>query len=319
MWYAALPELLVFCFVLLSFLAWVRWLQSETKARAAYWCSFAFFLLALLSKESAVVVPPLLILAGVVQRRRIAALLLRVLPFAFCAAAYFALIYAARNTHLHFQDAGTFSLHAPFVRVLLRSTKGLMWFWGFAAATALFVWKVRDSWKLLCIAATWTLITLLPYCFLTYMPVVPSRHTYMASLGLSLLIAVALIEYYWRTWISHGHTAVAIVAAIIVLQQCSYLWTVKHSQFQIRARPTEQLLRLAAEAHGPIHVSCFPYDKSVADLALRIRHPESGAPALVFDPPGSHHEGDIDFCLDYYGGGRTPLSAESSAAAPIAP
>jgi hypothetical protein len=228
------------------------------------------------------------------------------------------LIFAGRNAHLHFNDAGTFSIHAPFLSVLLWSTKGLLWFWGFAAAIALCVWKARRWSRLLWIAVAWNVIGFLPYCFLTYMPFVPSRHTYLASVGLALLVAAALIELHARTSIRHGRMAVAALAVVIVVHQCVYLWTFKHSQFQVRARATEQLVRVAAQTSGPIHVRCFPYDPAVAELALRIRRPHGAVPLLVFDSPGARHDGAFNFCIDP-ARERSPLSAGSSRGSALAP
>jgi len=58
-WYAAVPELLVFFFGLLALHAWIYWLQAERRAGLAYGAALGMFLLALLSKESAVAVVPL--------------------------------------------------------------------------------------------------------------------------------------------------------------------------------------------------------------------------------------------------------------------
>ncbi|MEO8131318.1 MAG: hypothetical protein ABI822_29750 [Bryobacteraceae bacterium] len=297
-WYAALPELLVFFFILLSFLSWVRWLQSESGSTAPYWASFAFYGLAMLSKESAVTLPPLLLLAGVFQRRDLRVLLARILPFALCAVGYFGLIFAARHTHLHFNDAGTFSLDAPFVQVLLRSSWKLAWFWGVAAIVALLVWKAREWSRLLWIASAWVAITFLPYCFLTYMPSVPSRHTYLASVGMALLVAVALVEFHARTAPRHGRAGIALLSGVMILHQCSYLWIIKQAQFEIRAQPTERLLKMAALTRSSIHVKCFPYDRSVADLALQIRGRDTAPTALVFDTSAAIHDDGVDFCFD---------------------
>ncbi len=296
MWYAALPELLVFFFGMLSFLCWVWWLQPEKKSSAVYWGSFAFFVAALLSKESAVVVPPLLLVAALLERKNMRAAFVRVVPFALSAVAYFGLIFAARTTHLHFNDSGTFSLSAPFVSVLLRSAGGMFWFWGIAAMLALVAWKGWRWVPLVSIAAGWCAITLLPYSFLTYMPVVPSRHTYWASVALALVVAAGLTEFHFRTKQKYGNAAVAALAALMVLQQCSYLWTKKQAQFEARAWPTEELLRISAKTRGPIYVKCFPYDRSVAELALRIGAPDSGGTPVLFDAiPASGEEG-VDLC-----------------------
>lgn len=295
-WYAALPELLVFFFSMSSFLCGVLWLQSERGSRAAYLASFGLFLAALASKESAVVVPPLLLVAAVLQRTRLRAAIGGLVPFAICAAVYFGLIFAARSTHLHFNDAGTFSLGAPFVSVMLRSSLTLIGVWGSTALAALWVWNSRHWVPLLWLGAVWAAIAFLPYSFLTYNPSVPSRHTYLASVGSALVLAAALLEFHARTVRKHGYTPIALVGAVLVAHQCSYLWIKKQAQFEDRAWPTEELVRIATQSDSPIHVKCFPYDKSVAALAVNMRVPRAGGTELIFGvEPGRRNDG-VDLC-----------------------
>jgi hypothetical protein len=189
-------------------------------------------------------------------------------PFVALAALYFAGIYAARATHLHFNDAGTFTLGTHFLPVLLRSTVRLFWFWGFVCLAALAVWRAREWTKLLAVAAVWIGITLLPYSFLTYMPFVPSRHTYFASVGLAWVIAAAWVTFYYRfrrrSWV------VWTLATVLVVHHCVYLWTRKQSQYVERAWPTEAFLQCVRGLEGRIYVKCFPYDISVAQFAADL-------------------------------------------------
>jgi hypothetical protein len=258
--------------------------------------ALVFYVLALFSKESAVAVPPLLLLAGVVNRRRLRDLIPRILPFVLCAIGYFGLIFAARKTHLHFNDAGTFSLSAPFLLVLIRSSLTLVKVWGTVSLILLLIWKPRGWSRLLAIAGGWLVITFLPYCFLTYNPSVPSRHSYLASVGLALLVAAALIEFQIRTAPRYRKSAIAVICGVIVAHQCAYLWIKKQKQFETRAEPTEKLVRIVSEK-SPIHVRCFPYDRSLAELALRIRGLDPGA-ALIFDESGAARPDAVDFCFD---------------------
>src|SRR5262244_48603 len=66
-WISAMPELLVFFFLLLGFLNFIHWLQS---GRAwAYPTTLVCFLAALFSKESAVALIPLCAGAVILERR----------------------------------------------------------------------------------------------------------------------------------------------------------------------------------------------------------------------------------------------------------
>ncbi len=268
-WDSALPELLVFLFTIAGFLCWLRWLRAPARRGLYYAGCLLCFLLALLSKESAVVLVPLLALAAVTEdpawRRRLPA----ILPFAAAAAAYAGLIFAARKTHLHFNDAGTFTLGWHFAPVLARSAARLLSVWGSLGVIALLGWRAREWRRLLLVAAAWIAITLLPYSFLSYMPFVPSRHTYFASAGLSWIIAAFLLTVRQR---APARPRLAwVLAGIILVQHCGYLWGRKHRQFLERAWPTEALVSCVRDLEGPVYLECFPYDFSVAEFAVRLR------------------------------------------------
>ena len=293
-WFAAVPELLVFFFALASFLLWIRSLESRSPA-LLYAGSMACYLLALLSKESAVVVGPLCALAVFAHPGRPFRRLWALAPFAAIALLYFVAGYSARATHLHYND-GTFSLHAPFVETLLRSIGGLLWVWGAAALPLLFA-KAARPWRMaVIVAGAWMVLTLLPYSFLTYMPRVPSRHTYLASVGLSLIVAVGLLAFreYARKW--NRAWLVPAVACVIVVQQCGHLWTIKRRQYAERARPTEELISLAGKGAKEIRAKCFPYSPLVGELALQFRLSAEARPVLVLAPEAAQDPEAVDLC-----------------------
>jgi hypothetical protein len=272
-WYAALPEMLVFTFLMAAFLAWAAWLQSERRKPALYAFALAAFGLALLSKESAVCLVGLQALAVIVHDRRDARSWIAIAPFAALAAGYFAAAYVARAGHLHFND-GTFSLWAPFWMTVPHSIARMLWIWGVVAVAILWAARKVDK-RFLAIAAAWMVLSLLPYSFLTYMTRVPSRHTYLASVALAWLVGAALLAL--RERFPHRAAVTAALAAAIVIHNLGYLWTKKQVQFAERARPTERLIQFARQTRGPIEVLCFPYAGDVAVLAVVIAaggHPD---------------------------------------------
>lgn len=265
-WFAAIPELHVFLFVVAGFLCWTRWL--DTSAAGWYAASLAAFLLGLLSKESAVGLIPLLCLALWTAGRRSARAWLPVVPFAALGALYFALIYSTRASHQHFHD-GTFALGPHFGQVLLLSLGRMLWIWGFLALALLLWLRRRAAWPLIGIAIFWAAATLVPYSFLTYMPRVPSRHTYLASAGLALLAGAALTAVWESRW-NRARAAAAVLAATMGLHNIGYLWWHKHPQYVRRAEPTEQLIRFAQSTSGDIVIECFPYSASIAASAVDV-------------------------------------------------
>lgn len=260
-WYAAMPELLVFFFVMTALVAWIRF--ASEGAWRWYTLSWFAFLLALLSKESAVVFGPLALAIGIFERLGWRRLMLTLAPFAIVSAIYFAAAHAQRDTHLHFND-GTFSLSAPFLIVILRSIGRMYWLWGVIAAAYLLFVNWREHWRWIAAATVWMAISLLPYSFLTYQEAVPSRHTYLASVGRVMLVALAFQLLPKRR-------IAAVAATAFAAYQISYLWFYKYPQYVERAEPTERLIQAAERHRGPIKLDCFPYAREVAERALQIR------------------------------------------------
>ena len=284
-WYAAIPELLVFFFSLASLLLWMLWIRFGRRLYAAG--SFCAFLLALLSKEPGVVVVPLLLLPVWTERVPLRRWLGPWLAFAAAAAAYTLMTFAGQSAHQHFHD-GTFSLRAPVAMVMANSMVRMLWFWGLAALAAVMAWQARRWRPLLALALGWGVITLLPYSFLTYMPRVPSRHTYFASVALAWIVAAGLLTVLPRWRRSAG---VALVA-LLLAHNSAYVWTRKHRQFLERAMPTERLLSFVRENEGEIYVHCFPYPASLAVIAAEVAlkrevhmgEPHPGATVFCYEP-----------------------------------
>ncbi len=294
-WFAAVPELLVFFFVLAAFLFWIVWLQASHSRPWIYFAAFVAFLLALLSKESAVALVPLCALAVVFDQRGTLARLWALLPFAVTGALYFALIFQARDTHLHFND-GTFSLSAPFVEVIARSSWGLLWVWGFVVLAVSAFKFLKLPRRIVLLGLAWMVLALLPYSFLTYMPRVPSRHTYMASVGVALLVGAGFLAF--REW-AHGHEKrwlVPALAGLLIAHECGYLWTVVHNRYVLRAQPTERLLEIVRAGSGDVYASCFPYSPYVAEYALRTTLQEGQRPKFLLGSEPAKHPGATDFC-----------------------
>ncbi|MBL8226956.1 MAG: hypothetical protein JNL98_00700 [Bryobacterales bacterium] len=278
-WFSAVPELLVFFFGLLALHTWVEWLEGR---RWCYGAAMLSFVLALLSKESGVVFAPLLLLPLWLQCRDDLWRRARgVLPFFAITAVYVALVFSGKSGNHHFDD-GTFSLRAPFWLTIPHSIGRMLWIWGIPSMAALLYWRPR-GWKIvMAVGFGWMTLTLLPYSFLTYMTRVPSRHTYLASAGLSLLVGYACCQLMARYWESRRWVPVALGVAL-VSHNCLYVWLYKHDQYVRRAAPTEHLIRVAEAASGPIFMESFPYTRSVAEHTVELM---TGKPRswLLFDP-----------------------------------
>ena len=290
-WYAAVSELLVFMFGLTALLLWIRWLHADKRAPTLWTAALVSFVLALLSKESAVVFVVLMFLFAVLEKVAIQRGLLGLAPMILVSAAYVIWVFQGQEENHHFHD-GTFVFQMGFLKTDVLSAARGLWVWGFVGLILLLVLRIGKH-PLLIAALVWTFLSLLPYSFLTYMRTVPSRHHYLAAVGCSLIIAMALLALSDRIRRSH---LVPYCLLLISIHHAIYLWTVKYRQFERRSEPIEAFIQfLRSEPRRPVTVHCSNYLFSEAQRAAYLRRgePEQN---LVFND--STHQPDApSYCL----------------------
>lgn len=271
MWFSAINELFL---VLFGAAALWCWLEDR------WWGVFPFAL-ALISKESAVVWLPLFFLAAPRRDWR------KWLPYAALAAIVTGSIFLTRDTSFRFSD-GSFSWHARFWITWPRGIARVLWPWGWLAAGAVWIAGDAKARRGAALAVAWVAAALLPYSFLTYSTEIPSRQTYLAGIGLALLIGSAMT-------LLPSHRAIAAAAIILLAANCGYLWTKKRAQFVARAAPTDQLIALARSTPRPIWVRCFPRVDWIAEEAV---HMATGRPVsdLVWNEADARARGAQEFC-----------------------
>ena len=284
MWFTAINELWMFVFGAAAL--WFGVLRGRRLL------GLTLFFFALISKESAVIFLPLFWLVVPDWRRLV--------PYAALAAVVTGSIFLTRDASFRFSD-GSFSLHAPFWITWPKGVARVLWIWGWIAG----VWiAVRGDAKQRASAAravAWIAIALIPYIFLTYSTQIPSRQTYLATVGLSLLVGLGASCIKASREINElggvrGATCTVVVAAVVLAHNVGVLWIRKRAQFLERAAPTERLIALARTAGGPIWVQCFPRTDWIAKEAV---HLATGRPAsdLVWSESEARERGAVAvFC-----------------------
>jgi len=276
-WISALHDLLVFFFGVLAFLCWILWLQLTGRRRHLFLAAAAlFFLLALASKESSVAFLPLFALAWWLDHRTNKAALLPLAAGLVLCGVYAYLIFTTTADHQHLRD-GSFSWNAPFWLTIPHSMVRMFWIWGFISLAVLWRYRHEARWAVVTVAVAWAAIGFAPYSFLTFMTRVPSRHTYLASLGLALLAGAAYVALREnvgnrRPW------AMALALILAVAHNAGFLWIHKLPQYERRAAPTERFIRFARSTDAPIRVECFPFPLAVVPMVVATaldRSPES--------------------------------------------
>ena len=292
MWYAAANELLLILFGLLALLCWLVFL--ETRKPLWYIISFIAFFFALLSKESSLILLPLLLLP-VLGKQTYRKRLVWLVPFAFSGLIYGILIIQTRGSSFRFHDQ-SFVLSAPFWETWSKSFFALLVPWGWLSIAALNIWQRQKP--LLLLGLIWISVSFMPYMFVDYVHTIPSRQTYLAGIGLALIVGAALAvfkEQVSRRWIT------AAVLVIVLVHNVSYLWLVKRKQFLTRAEPTEQLIAFTRSSSGKVFVRCFPRPQLIANKAVEVilNKPQG---TLVFDESEARQQQTVaTFCFEKHG------------------
>src|SRR5262249_57692337 len=109
-----------------------------------------------------------------------------------------------------------------------------------------------------------------------------SRQTYLATVGLSLLVGLGASCTKASREINglhavRGATCTTVIAVVILAHNLGILWIRKRAQFLERAAPTEQLIALPPTTPRPIWVQCFPRTDWIAKEAVHL----AAAPAAL--------------------------------------
>jgi branched-subunit amino acid transport protein AzlD len=265
MWISAANETILTLSCVSFLLLWERRISKEGSSNVAPAAAVVALTVALFSKEAAVAMAPVAIVALLLHGYRRRQLLEASIPIVSLTAAFIVLwlMQAERN---FFLTEGYYSLGFHFLpvygRALLRLLVPAVPF-----AAALFLLRHRgneSAWnRALLYFAMLLAITIIPYSFLTYQNHLPSRHTYLPSVGLAGIIGILFAETYARLASSHSRHVCAAIFAALIVGNVGYIWLKKDPQFQERAAPMRELIEFlnSKQAHDTtLHVCGFPIE-----------------------------------------------------------
>lgn len=277
MWLGGMHEVLLGLTILSALCLW---------ATGRHFLATLAYCLALLSKESAVV---LLLLVPLVEYRIKGSIIPKrqyiylLLPSAIFAGLYLYLF--KENSLVRGEFYGFAPVHA--LGVLLKSLNRLMFPWLYIALLLqLFRRQIRSVAEI-SYGIVWMILALLPYVFLTYQDHVPSRHEYLASIGMVWVLALLLCRLD-SLRLQHAYLAAFLVVNI------GYIWLRKDAQFEERAAPTEQLLKhLRSSPPERLLLDNFPMNPWIAKMTTRLVPGWTPEMILVNEPrefcPGCRH------------------------------
>ena len=282
MWLAASYDLIVFAFGMLALVAWVKWLEMGRPGW--YAAALGAFSVAAISKETFFVFALLMLTITLWERRRrgLVPALLALSPFLLISAAYVLFMWMTRVAGTGSAVDDRFVVTGSrWIGVFFRGLWDLLFPWGLIGIAILGWARSRGDRMLIAFAMLWIVIGILPHSFLTYMPRLASRHTYLASGGLALLFGIAMARLSKRV----PARICGLVFVLVLAVNLEILWVKKLAQFKERAEPTELLKAAAFAASGPISIECTP----VPDLVVADTLASVNAEAL-FRKPGNGNE-----------------------------
>jgi hypothetical protein len=115
-------------------------------------------------------------------------------------------------------------------------------------------------------------VSIIPYSFLTYLDHIPSRNTYLPSVGVAGLVGIFFALFTETARRARKSAVMAMFAAILVANGV-YIWVKKEPQFRERAAPTRELLAALKEsppsdASEMIYVCGFPLHEWIGQTAV---------------------------------------------------
>jgi len=247
MWITGMGETLQGLFVLCTLLAWLK---------HRYFWSAVFFFLALFSKESALMVLALVPALQWQQRKKLfpPAYGILLIPVAI-----FGAVFLHTWSTNHFIQKNVYVIGPQAAMVVGRTLLRLLWPW-LVVILVLFRIDLRRWPKARPMGAAIAAVTLtlLPYMFLTYSGYLPSRQVYTAS-----MVFVWLLAWLYAQ-LQNPKLRIAFASAFLVVN-LSYLWFQKDRQFELRAAPTNELLKLL-RSHQPTQILIFDFPYREPDV-----------------------------------------------------
>ena len=246
-WISAVGDLLYTLGVLLCLCFWRHLSPGDAFWKRRYLYSIVAFSLAALSKESSIVIVPLMVATDFVQwgksPRQFISRLPLYLPFVVVSALYAVLVFRSNPIIAHGFYAVTwnfFTVYAKTLNTLLKFVFiGLLLILFFFGKTS--VGRALREERAMRFYAVWLLVAPIPYCFLTYLDQIPSRHTYLASVGTAGLVGILAARLNAELVLRYSKRVGYFLLLLLVGGNMAYVW-IKDKQFVIRAAPTRLVI-----------------------------------------------------------------------------
>jgi hypothetical protein len=246
-WISAVGEPFCTLGVVLCLYFWKHLSPGEPTWKRRTLCCSGAFLFAAFSKESSIVVVPLMIITDFIQRgeplRKFIKRYPLYLPFVAFIVLYAFLVSRSNPIIAQGFYAVTwdfFPVYAKTLHTLLKFVYiGLLLMLCFFGRTS--VWRALKEDRAMRYYAAWLFVAPIPYCFLTYLDQIPSRHTYLASVGTAGLVGILGARLNSELVSRYSKRVAYSLLLLLVGGNMAYVW-IKDKQFVVRAAPTRLVI-----------------------------------------------------------------------------
>jgi hypothetical protein len=282
MWISAANEIILTLNCVLFLILWEYATTYSRLRRMSMVLAAVMLGLALFSKEAAMAMVPSIVVGMILRGYPVRVVLQKCWFFMFMAAAFgvFWLSQANRN---FFVTQGHYALGFQFFTVYAHSSLRLL-SQALPFLAAFLVARRRTADKPMPFTALsnpsflfFTLVALLsivPYSFLTYLNHIPSRNTYLPSIGLAGMNGI-LFGATWRILPSkRSRQLCALFLSAVVAGNIAYVWLKKDPEYVERAAPTRELINVLNRSdldwrnRIPITVCGFPLHPWIGSEAV---------------------------------------------------
>ena len=292
MWISAANDTILGLNFLAALLLWRHFL-AQTVRRWKWALSLGVVLpmsaLTLFSKEGAVALAPLAVLGLMLDGSNWRVAIRRCLPLLAMTVAW-GFFWLSQSYNNFFVTKGLYSFGPQFFPVYARSLMRLVVpMLVFFVPLAVLVYRrgtqenfdgirrwsselVRNKALLFFVALL--MLSLIPFSFLTYQNHIPSRNTYLPSVGLAGAVGVLFATLREKTASAWGRRAgIALLLAVVSLN-VAYIWAKKEPQFRARSAPTLELIRSLNDTESeivrgsPVTICGFPLDPWIGREAV---------------------------------------------------
>jgi hypothetical protein len=273
MWISAANEIILTLNCMIFLILWEHGMSGKRFRRTTISIAVVMLGLALFSKEAAIAMVPLIIV-DMLLRGYSAADVVRKCWLPVSMAVIFGVYWLSQANSNFFVTQGHYALGFQFFTVYAHSSFRLLsqvfpFMAAFVVARRKSATETMGLMAVFCdpsvlFFAALAVLSIVPYSFLTYLNHIPSRNTYLPSVGLAGLNGILFGATWSMLRAKRSMQIAALFLCTVLAGNIAYVWLKKDPEYVERSAPTRELIDILNRSesewrsHLPVTVCGFP-------------------------------------------------------------